>query len=111
MNCGDCGSVLGKDAIKCRCGWKVGKAVFAAAVIPCAYSDCSTPALARIHQKTGWASVCPYHYGVTNFTRPIANSPVVREVLEAYGKSKAYAEKHNLPHESEPGADEEELAA
>lgn len=86
-------------------------------IVPCAYSDCSTPALARVHTRTGWANVCEYHYSVTNFTRPVANSPVVAEVLKAYRASQAYAQKHG-PVERvvegevvrEPGVDDEVTA-
>lgn len=108
-NCPDCGSLLGKDAYKCRCGWKSSASRESRReIIPCAYTDCVTPALARVHTKTGWANVCERHYSMTNFTRPVANSPVVTEVLKAYRASKHYRDRHpSAEVEREPGADDE----
>lgn len=110
--CPSCGAPLGRNAIRCRCGWQAAAGVAAQReTIPCAYSDCSTPALARVHTKTGWANVCERHYALTNFTRPIANSPVVREVLDAYAKAKA--KKETVVEGEvlrEPGQDEMETA-
>jgi len=106
-NCPECGAPIGKGAYKCRCGWKGSASPSFVSAIACAYLPCEKPALCRVFTKTGWANVCTDHYGTAQFTRPVANSPVVEEVLKAYHKSKAYAQKMGR----DPGEDDEELAA
>jgi hypothetical protein len=83
-------------------------------VIPCAFAPCAKPAIFRIFTR-GWINVCFDHYTSANFARPISNSPVIKEVLTAFAKSKYTRRKNEVGAEAatkeimrEPGSDEEE---
>jgi len=60
-NCPDCGSDLGRNATKCRCGWKTSVEL-PRLTQPCAHEGCKTPAILREQIPTGWANFCEYHY-------------------------------------------------
>lgn len=62
-NCPDCGSPLGKAALKCRCGWKASSGIAApVARIDCCHVGCGANALVRIKTETGWGNFCQEHY-------------------------------------------------
>lgn len=61
-NCPDCGSKLGKDAYKCRCGWRMD-APQRNQHRDCAHAPaCTKNATIRELTPTGWASFCEDHY-------------------------------------------------
>lgn len=61
-NCPDCGSKLGKDAYKCRCGWKLD-APQKSRHRDCAHAPaCTKNATIREKTATGWAAFCEDHY-------------------------------------------------
>jgi hypothetical protein len=59
--CPECGGDLGRQAIKCRCGWKASSEL-PKLTVPCAYSTCPSRAILRERVKTGWANLCERHW-------------------------------------------------
>jgi hypothetical protein len=112
MICTKCKRRLKADATSCLCGWSENSAKNE--FIPCAFSPCAKKAICRIFTR-GWINVCFDHYTSANFTRPIPDSPVIKEVLEAFAKSRYMRRKSEIGAEAakdelmrEPGQDEEE---
>lgn len=86
-------------------------------VIPCGFAPCAAPAICRIFTR-GWINVCFEHYTTAEFKRPIPDSPVVKEVLDAFAKSRymqrvreAGVEAAKAEAMREPGSDDEERRA
>ena len=115
-NCPDCGAVLGKGAYKCRCGWKSASQEPPARRIDCCYIGCIEPALVRVPTATGWGNVCLIHYPLIEIKRKRSESLTVREIREAYLKSRHAKRGGSLPPAKsigemlprEPGEDLEE---
>jgi hypothetical protein len=86
-------------------------------VVDCAFAPCSRPAICRIFTR-GWINVCFAHYTTAEFTRPVPESPVIKEGLAAFAKSKytrrvseVGAELAKADLMREPGSDDEERHA
>lgn len=54
-NCPDCGSLIGKSAYKCRCGWKKADVSVPAIRPNCAVFDCKQVAMSGLDR-------CQWHY-------------------------------------------------
>ena len=61
LACPDCGGNLGRNAEKCRCGWKRAS-VLPKLRVDCAHEGCTVGALIREQTPTGWANFCEYHW-------------------------------------------------
>jgi len=91
--CPDCQIELAPGAMKCRCGWKAKPTAtdLRREHVPCdGLPDCTNSATVRI----GEANVCMRCYSTEaprlrrDAKDPNANSPAVRECLEAFSKSR-----------------------
>lgn len=96
-NCPDCGHALGATAYKCRCGWKSDGATETAAAIPCVFTGCPEPALARVKTPTGMANACRKCYGrlwtpalITEVYQVKPSSPETKDIRMGYLGSYAY---------------------
>ena len=120
-SCPDCGASVGRNAIKCRCGWSATGAVpVFQKKIDCCVMGCPNPARASVWTKTGWANVCarvhpsevgPFHYETIEQVPRVTNNPYLDEIRSAYKKSAAYARIHGpiqgAAKQREPGSDDD----
>lgn len=108
--CPDCGGNLGRDAEKCRCGWKRGS-VAPRLLAECAYQGCVTSAVIREQTPTGWANLCEFHWLQAHTRRAEENCRA--KGLFTTEQKKAYCRKMlgrliTPAVEREPGQDDEE---
>lgn len=88
-NCLECGSPLGRGAIKCRCGWKAEPEPEYVRSVACCYAGCPNNATMRVWTRTGWANVCPVDYEHIEIVPRVSESPIVKKIREAHLKRKA----------------------
>lgn len=99
QNCPDCGSLLGKGAYKCRCGWKGAGVSETVPTQPCAHLGCANAAIACVKTPTGRANLCKPHY-LTHWTVDVLkalptgkpSTLYMEQVRAAYLRSQAYRE-------------------
>ena len=120
-NCPDCGAKLGKDAYKCRCGWRMD-ALQSIKHHDCAHAPhCTRNATIRELTPTGWAAFCEEHYVAYCHARSakrVREEPKLETVeeMKAYCRAKVGSifksvRSGDAVQSREPGQDDEELAA
>lgn len=110
--CPDCGANLGRDAKKCRCGWKAAIELPRLSV-QCAYEGCKTPAICREKLETGWANLCEAHMLKEHTKRAVkwceSQGLYTRDQKIEYCRKMAKKMGLNMkfPEPREPGCDDE----
>lgn len=107
--CPDCGGNLGRDAAKCRCGWKAG---FSSQrqVVSCAHDGCLHNAVIKEQTPTGWANFCEHHW--TRFHRERAERWCKQQGIFSLADKIAFCRKTlgnrmTAAWDREPGSDDE----
>ena len=106
-SCPDCGASVGRNAIKCRCGWS------ATGAIPVLQKkiDCCVMGWANVCARVHPSEVGPFHYETIEQVPRVTNNPYLDEIRSAYKKSAAYARIHGpiqgAAKQREPGSDDD----
>ena len=111
-SCPECGGYLGRQATKCRCGWKAS-AELPKLTVPCAYSACPSRAILRERLQTGWANLCEKHW-VEEATKMANERNNVRGLLtvkQRIDSCRRLFGSMPLSVEREPGQDDDEAKA
>lgn len=80
--CNDCGAPLGRNAVKCRCGWVAGSEPIAKQVLYCELGQCGNQATMSAMYEGRRTNVCEFCSPQVRASRPVPTA----ESIEALKK-------------------------